>query len=75
MIVTSKFQLVSGKIYTEKDFDNYIFEHYGKYFDTYTFMVMKECTKEEYIEYIIEDNIIPISQCIFEEFFYDISMD
>ena len=74
MIITTIFKLESGRIYTEKDLKD-PFTHRGKLFYEYTFFVIRESNKEEYIQFLKDNEVYNLDLMIYQPYYYQISMD
>lgn len=75
MIITSLFKLTPGKIYNEKDL-KMPFELDENKHETYTFLVIREATLEEYRDEIEEMyDAETVLRVMNYDYFYEISMD
>ena len=71
-IITIKTKLNIGQVYTYKDIQ-LPFEDRGKFYYDYTLVPLRESTKEEYEQWII--NEYGPNDYLFFNYFYEISMD
>ena len=76
MIITCTNKLQVGKVYTEKNIPgNPTFDIENIRYYTYSFLVMKEVSKKDYINFLIENYGDDIENFIYHNYYYEISMD
>lgn len=75
MIITSMKKLEPNKVYTEKDF-NLPFEMKEVMYSQYRFLVIRECSLEEYRDHLNETYSKDlVGRILNYEFFYEIHAD
>jgi len=77
MIITTDIKLEVGRIYSEKDFPDRLFDHWDEMISEYRFQVLRESNKEEYIESCKKEipEHLDINNLLFYEYYYLVSTD
>lgn len=75
MIITSQVKLNPGKVYNQDDLSHRPFIWLGQIYYIYTFLTIRETTKEEFIEYVTTVYGEYADDIISWEFFYEVSID
>jgi hypothetical protein len=76
MIITCYKKLEASKIYNQDSFDNAPFTYLGQDYNDYQFLVIRECTKKEYRDYLNKEYPPELANDIMDwDYFYEVSID